>query len=212
MKSDNDRLPLIAILRGIRPSEVEAIGRVLVEVGIEIIEVPLNSPDPFESVRILAESLDEKVLIGGGTVLTEEQARMVHDAGGELVVAPNTDKAVINEALKSGMTPMPGFSTATEAFCAIAAGATQLKLFPAKTCGVDHVRALRAVLPESVAIFAVGGVNATAMGEWVSAGVAGFGIGGDLYQPGDSAEKVRESAIRIVSEFRRISSSGSANE
>lgn len=194
--------PIIAILRGIRPDEIIDIADALFEAGIRAIEVPLNSPDPYASLQRLCSAYAAKCLCGAGTVTTAADVERVHSAGGSLVVAPNTDAAVIGRAVDLGMLPMPGFATATEAFAALFAGAQHLKLFPAASCGPAHVRALRAVLPESTRIFAVGGVEIPAMQQWLSAGVAGFGIGGELYRPGQTAAEVARRANTIVQAFR----------
>ena len=182
------RRPLLtAILRGIRPHEIIDVAAVLVERGVDAIEVPLNSPDPLASIERLAAAFGQRCLCGAGTVLQVEQ---VHAVGGRLLVAPNTDAAVIARALALGMVPMPGMASATEAFAAIAAGATELKLFPASSYGPDHLRALRAVLPPQVRVHAVGGVDEHNAGQWLEASVDGFGLGGNLYRPGMSAVQV----------------------
>ena len=197
-----DLPPLIAILRGVKPIEVVEIATALVEAGIRGIEVPLNSPEPFESLRRLSAAVGEKCVCGAGTVLEPSQVDQVRDAGGSLVVSPNVDVSVIERSVELGLIPVPGFATATEAFTAIKAGARHLKLFPAATYGVQHITALRAVLPPSVAIFAVGGVGPTAIGQWLRAGVAGFGIGGELYRPGQDARTVGERAGALVAALR----------
>ena len=185
------RRPLLtAILRGIRPHEIIDVAAVLVERGVDAIEVPLNSPDPLASIERLAAAFGQRCLCGAGTVLQVEQVEQVHAVGGRLLVAPNTDAAVIARALALGMVPMPGMASATEAFAAIAAGATELKLFPASSYGPDHLRALRAVLPQQVRVHAVGGVDEHNAGQWLEAGVDGFGLGGNLYRPGMSAVQV----------------------
>ena len=182
------RRPLLtAILRGIRPHEIIDVAAVLVERGVDAIEVPLNSPDPLASIERLAAAFGQRCLCGAGTVLQVEQVEQVHAVGGRLLVAPNTDAAVIARALALGMVPMPGMASATEAFAAIAAGATELKLFPASSYGPDH---LRAVLPPQVRVHAVGGVDEHNAGQWLEAGVDGFGLGGNLYRPGMSAVQV----------------------
>lgn len=193
--------PIIAILRGVRPAEVVDIATALLEAGIRGIEVPLNSPEPFESLRRLSAAVGAKCVCGAGTVLEPSDVDRVRDAGGSLVVSPNVDVRVIERSLELGLTPVPGFATATEAFTAVKAGARQLKLFPAATYGVQHVAALRAVLPTSIAVFAVGGVGAAAIGQWLRAGVAGFGIGGELYRPGHDARVVAERAAALVAAF-----------
>jgi 2-dehydro-3-deoxyphosphogalactonate aldolase len=181
---------LTAILRGIRPDEVLAVAAVLVERGMHAIEVPLNSPDPLDSIARLSDAFGDRCLCGAGTVLQVTQVEQVHAARGRLLVAPNVDAAVIARALTLKMVPMPGFASATEAFTAIAAGARELKLFPAASYGPSHLRALRAVLPADVRVHAVGGVDERSAGQWLAAGVDGFGLGSNLYRPGMTAAEV----------------------
>lgn len=183
--------PIItAILRGIRPDEVLDVAAELVTRGVHAIEVPLNSPDPLDSIARLAATFGDRCLCGAGTVLDAAQVEQVHAAGARLLVAPNADAAVIARALALGLTPMPGFATATEAFAAIAAGARELKLFPASSYGPAHLRALRAVLPAGVRVHAVGGVDEASAAAWLAAGVDGFGLGSTVYRPGMAAAEV----------------------
>ena len=190
MPGTERQLQLTAILRGIRPHEIIDVAAALVERGVHATEVPLNSPEPLDSIQRLAAAFGERCLCGAGTVLQVAQVDQVHAAGGRLLVAPNTDPAVIARALARGMVPMPGVASATEAFAAIAAGARELKLFPASSYGPGHLRALRAVLPPQVRMHAVGGVDEHNAGQWLEAGVDGFGLGGNLYRPGMSAAEV----------------------
>ena len=190
MPGTERQLQLTAILRGIRPHEIIDVAAALVERGVHATEVPLNSPEPLDSIQRLAAAFGERCLCGAGTVLQVAQVDQVHAAGGRLLVAPNTDPAVIARALALGMVPMPGVASATEAFAAIAAGARELKLFPASSYGPGHLRALRAVLPPQVRMHAVGGVDEHNAGQWLEAGVDGFGLGGNLYRPGMSAVQV----------------------
>ena len=190
MPGSERQLQLTAILRGIRPHEIIDVAAALVERGVHATEVPLNSPEPLDSIQRLAAAFGERCLCGAGTVLQVAQVDQVHAAGGRLLVAPNTDPAVIARALALGMVPMPGVASATEAFAAIAAGARELKLFPASSYGPGHLRALRAVLPPQVRMHAVGGVDEHNAGQWLEAGVDGFGLGGNLYRPGMSAAEV----------------------
>ncbi|WOR14265.1 2-dehydro-3-deoxy-6-phosphogalactonate aldolase [Hyphomonas sp. FCG-A18] len=190
--------PIVAILRGIRPNEAEAIGQALYEVGIRIMEVPLNSPSPLESIAILANTLNGRAIIGAGTVLTAEEVDAVADAGGQIIVSPNTDPAVIRQSLARGLEPMPGVFTASEAFTAIKAGATTLKLFPADTGGPAHLKALKAVLPETINVLAVGGVNPQTYSDWITAGASGAGCGSTLYKPGDTPAQTAEKARAMV--------------
>ena len=191
MLPSNDTAPLVvAILRGITPDEVLEVAEVLVARGVGGIEVPLNSPDPFTSIARLQHAFGADCLCGGGTVLGLAQVEQLHATGARLLVAPNTDAAVIARALELGLVPMPGVGSVSEAFQAIAAGATELKLFPASTYGPGHLRALRTVLPAGVRVHAVGGVDARNAAQWLEAGVDGFGLGASLYQPGMAAAEV----------------------
>jgi 2-dehydro-3-deoxyphosphogalactonate aldolase len=176
-------LNLVGILRGVVPERAIEVARVLYAAGFRAIEVPLNSPQPFASISALAGALPSDCLLGAGTVLTGQDVQRTHAAGGRLVVAPNCDEQVIREAIKLGMRVMPGIATATEAFCAVRAGATQLKLFPASSYGPQHLRALRTVLPKEIKIFPVGGVTAEQIPGWLAAGAAGFGFGSELFRP-----------------------------
>jgi 2-dehydro-3-deoxyphosphogalactonate aldolase len=196
-------LPLVAILRGLKPSEADAIGDVLFEAGFRLIEVPLNSPQPFDSIARLRERLPQAV-VGAGTVLTAVDVRAVAAAGGELVVAPNFDRDVVVETVELGMASLPGIMTPTEAFAALAAGAHGLKLFPAELASPAVVKAMRAVLPKGTPLIPVGGIAADNLAGWHAAGAAGFGLGSSLYKPGDDATTVRKKAANIVSTFRMI--------
>jgi 2-dehydro-3-deoxyphosphogalactonate aldolase len=190
--------PLIAILRGIRPDEVRAVGAALIDAGISRIEVPLNSPEPLKSIALLAAEFGDEAQIGAGTVLSEADVAAVQAAGGRLIVSPNADRAVIAATRKAGLISVPGVFTATECFAAIAAGASALKIFPAVQLGPQGLGALRAVLPPEVAIFAVGGVGPADFAPWRAAGAAGFGLGGALYAPGLGAADVARRARSIV--------------
>jgi 2-dehydro-3-deoxyphosphogalactonate aldolase len=194
-----DELPVVAILRGIAPDDVTAVGEVLHDAGIRVIEVPLNSPDPYRSIERLSRTFGDRCLCGAGTVLSAEEARRAHDAGARLIVSPNTDTAVIARTVALGMMPMPGFATATEAFAAIGAGASRLKLFPASTYGATHAKALGAVLPADTRLYAVGGIGAGQVSEWMKAGVAGFGFGSELFRPGYPIDEIARRARGIVS-------------
>ena len=193
-----DDMPLVAILRGITPDRADSVGDALFSAGIRAIEVPLNSPRPFDSIARLRKLLGNACLIGAGTVLDSDDVGRVFDAGGRLVVSPNTDSQVIARSRALGMMPMPGFATATEAFVAIAAGAAQLKLFPAASYGPAHVSALRAVFPEHVRIYPVGGVTAEQFETWIRAGAAGFGLGSELFKPDYSIADITARARRAV--------------
>lgn len=186
--------PLVAIIRGVTPADAEAIGDALVAGGIRIIEVPLNSPDPLESIRRLASRLGDQALIGAGTVLDPGQVREVEQAGGRLIVSPNTDKAVIGAAAAAGLVSSPGYFTPSEAFAAIKAGAHALKLFPAEGASPQVIKAQKAVLPKTVPLLVVGGVTPENMQPWLDAGADGFGLGSGLYKPGQSPDETAAKA------------------
>lgn len=196
------RCPLIAILRGVKPDEVVAIGEALVDAGIAIIEVPLNSPDPLRSIEALAKRFGDTVLIGAGTVLTVEQVGQVARAGGRIIVSPSTDFDVIAATAAEGLVSAPGYFTPSEAFLALKAGATGLKLFPAEAATPALVRAQRAVLPKDVPLLIVGGVKPDAVGMWFDAGADGFGLGSAIYKPGQTAEQVGQQARDFVAAVR----------
>jgi 2-dehydro-3-deoxyphosphogalactonate aldolase len=189
--------PLVAILRGLRPDEARAIGEALFASGWKLIEVPLNSPDPLRSITELAQAFPD-ALVGAGTVLQPEQVREVHAAGGRLVVAPNFNAEVVREAVRLGMACLPGVQTATEAFAALAAGASGLKLFPAEMIPPAAVKALRAVLPPEVLLLPVGGIVTGNMAAYRVAGANGFGIGSSLYTPGMAASEVKRNALDFM--------------
>lgn len=204
--------PIIAILRGIRPDEVLDVAATLVDCGIRGIEVPLNSPDPLTSIRRLTATFGKDCLCGAGTVLQAAQVDEVAAAGGAVIISPNCNPDVIRRSTDLGLLSMPGFATATEAFAALDAGADVLKMFPASTYGTKHLRALRAVLP-STPIFAVGGINAETIPEWLAAGIDGVAVGSELYSPGRGIADIRERATAIVAAFeaaRRAKAAGSA--
>ncbi len=180
--SASQDIELVAILRGLVPERAAETGAALVAAGFRSIEVPLNSPQPFDSIGMLARAHGD-CLIGAGTVLASAEVDRVHAAGGRLVVAPNCDGAVIRRALDLGMRVLPGVATATEAFEALRNGATELKLFPASTYGAGHLRALKSVLPKYVKIYAVGGVGSQDIAAWLASGADGFGFGGELFKP-----------------------------
>lgn len=201
-----DDLPVVAILRGVSPDNVIAVAEVLYDAGIRAIEVPLNSPDPYRSIEQLSRAFSDRCLCGAGTVLSVEETQCAHDAGAQLIVSPNTDTAVIARTVALGMVSMPGFATATEAFSAIAAGATRLKLFPASTYGAGHAKALRAVLPSATRVYAVGGIGVDHVLEWMNAGVAGFGFGSELFKPDYSLGEIAKRACEIVHTVREAMS------
>ena len=196
--------PIVAVLRGVSPSEIDAIGDVLVEAGIRILEVPLNSPDPFESIERLARRHGEHALVGAGTVLDTGKVAQVAAAGGKLVVSPDTNPAVIAATVAADMVSLPGFFTPSEAFAALAAGAHGLKLFPAEGSSPAALKAMRAVLPKDAAVLAVGGITPETMAPWRAVGADGFGLGSNLYRAGKSAADTAADAARFVAAVRAL--------
>ena len=192
------RCPLVAILRGVKPDEVVAIGEALVDAGFTLIEVPLNSPDPLESIARLAGALKDRAVIGAGTVLDTASVAAVENAGGTLIIAPNADVTMIAEAARRGLVAIPGIATPTEAFAALKAGAAALKLFPAEAFAPAVIKAIRAVLPSDVRILPVGGIAPDSMKPWTTSGAAGFGLGSALYKPGMSAPDVATNAHAFI--------------
>lgn len=193
------RCPLIAILRGVKPEEVEAVGDALVEAGFTLIEVPMNSPDPLDSIARLARRFEGRAVVGAGTVLTEGQVEQVRAVGGTMVISPNANARVIAASAEAGMVSLPGVVTPTEAFAAIEAGATALKLFPAEGSSPQVLKAMRAVLPKDMRLLPVGGIAPDNMGPWRDAGAVGFGLGSALYKPGFTAAEVGARAKAFVS-------------
>ncbi len=189
---------VIAIVRGVKPQEILAVADALYQAGVRVVEVPLNSPDPCESIGRLSDTYRGRLVCGGGTILTEAQVEKVAAAGGRLMIAPNTDPNVIRRAVSLGMVAFPGFGTASEAFAAIAAGARYLKLFPASTYGVGHLKALRAVLPKDVVVAPVGGIGPGQIAEWRRAGAGCFGIGSEIYKPGMAPDDIHRRAVELV--------------
>ncbi|WAC58737.1 2-dehydro-3-deoxy-6-phosphogalactonate aldolase [Brevundimonas sp. SL130] len=201
-----DALPLIAILRGLKPDEAVAVGEAIVTAGFRCLEVPLNSPEPLESIRRLRAALDGRALVGAGTVLTVAAAREVAQAGGQLIISPNTNTDVIRETKALGLLSLPGFFTPSEAFAALDAGADALKLFPAEVAGTRGLKAVRAVLPAATRVYPVGGVDPDSMGQWLAAGASGFGIGSAVFKPGQSAEEVGRNAAAFVTAWTKAAS------
>lgn len=197
-------LPLVAILRGMRPDEAEPIGAALVERGFRLIEVPLNSPEPFRSIEFLAKRFGSEALVGAGTVMTPADARRVVEAGGKLVVMPHSDPEVISAAKEAGAWCLPGVATPTEGFRALAAGADALKLFPGEALPPAVLKAWKAVFPKDVALLPVGGIAPETMAAYVAAGAAGFGIGSALYRPGLDAGEVGGRAEAFASAWRAL--------
>ena len=196
--------PLIAILRGIGPADAVAVAEALVDAGIDVIEVPLNSPDPLRSIRLMAEALEGRATIGAGTVLEPRDVDAVAEAGGRLVVSPDCNEAVIARSVERGMQSWPGVFTPTEAFRAIRAGATGLKLFPGSMAGPGGLKAMRAVLPPAVPVYAVGGAGPENFAAWRAAGADGFGLGTALYVPGLAAAEVAARARGIVAAWDAV--------
>jgi 2-dehydro-3-deoxyphosphogalactonate aldolase len=194
---------LVAIIRGVTPPEAAAIGRALFEGGIRIIEVPLNSPDPFASIRAIADALGEDALVGAGTVLNPADVERVKAAGGRIAVSPNMNPDVIKATVAAGLVSCPGIFTPSEAFGALDAGAHALKLFPAEAASPKAVKALRAVLPSDVPLLVVGGIVPDSMQPWLDAGADGFGLGGGLYKPGQSAEETLAKARAFAEALQR---------
>lgn len=193
-----DQCPLVAIIRGVTPGEAVAIGEALHEGGIRIIEVPLNSPDPLSSIELLAKRFGDEVLVGAGTVLDPSDVGQVWDAGGRIIVSPDTNVDVIAATAAIGLVASPGYSTPSEAFAALRAGATALKLFPAEAATPAVLKAQLAVLPKDIPILPVGGIKPDNMRPWLNAGAIGFGLGGGLYKPGQSAPETLEKARAYV--------------
>jgi 2-dehydro-3-deoxyphosphogalactonate aldolase len=207
--NNNDNIELVAILRGLTPERAPEVGAALVGCGFRTLEVPLNSPEPFATIKLLSQAHGANCLIGAGTVITTADVHKVHGAGGRLVVAPNCDAQVIRRALDLGMRVLPGIATATEAFTALRAGATELKLFPASTYGARHLKAMKSVLPKQVKIFPVGGIGSQDIAEWLESGADGFGFGGELFKPTYTLAELTKRAQDLVAALR--SSAGTTN-
>ena len=195
--------PLVAIIRGVKPAEAADIAGAIYEGGIRIIEVPLNSPDPFESIRIIADQFGDRVLVGAGTVLDPADVQKVAGVGGKLIVSPNTNPGVIEATVAAGMVSSPGYFTPSEAFAAIRAGAHTIKLFPAEAASPAVVKSQRAVLPKDIPLIVVGGVTPEVVGDWMAAGADGFGLGGGLYKAGQDAQTTLEKARAFSAAVKR---------
>jgi 2-dehydro-3-deoxyphosphogalactonate aldolase len=194
--------PLVAIIRGVTPADAHDTAAALFEAGIRIIEVPLNSPDPFESIRIISEAFGDRALVGAGTVLAPAGVSRVKEAGGRLIVSPNTNTDVIKAAVAAGLVSSPGYFTPSEAFAAIQAGAHSIKLFPAEAASPAVVKAHKAVLPRDIPLIVVGGVTPQSIPQWLAAGADGFGLGGGLYKPGQDAQTTLTKARHFVEAVR----------
>ncbi len=193
--------PLIAILRGIKPLEAVPVAEALIDAGIDRIEVTLNSPTPYDSISAIVASVGKKALIGAGTVTSLSEVGEVQRAGGQFIVSPNMDASVIWATKQAGMKSFPGVLTPTECFAAMAAGADGLKFFPSSVLGIDGLKAIRAVLPQDVQIFMVGGIYPENIAKWLHAGADGFGLGTSLYKPGDDINSVSSSARNMVTAY-----------
>ncbi|ATO32317.1 2-dehydro-3-deoxy-6-phosphogalactonate aldolase [Dickeya dianthicola] len=198
----NTNLPLIAILRGITPDEVLEHVAALLDAGFDAVEIPLNSPNPYESIRLAVEYFGDRALIGAGTVLKADYVDKLQEIGSKLVVTPNTSPEVIRRAVGYGMTVCPGCATATEAFTALEAGAQSLKIFPSSAFGPDYIKALKAVLPKDVPVFAVGGVTPENLKDYLDAGCVGAGLGSDLYRAGQSVDVTAQKAHAFVNAYK----------
>lgn len=196
-------LPLVAILRGITPDEICHVGEGLLNAGFSIIEVPLNSPTPFHSIEILAKEFGERAICGAGTVTSASQAYDVAQAGGSIIVSPNTNSDVIRVSKQQGLLSMPGCMTPTEAFTAIEAGADGLKFFPADSIAPSTIKSMKVTFPPETPLYAVGGVDQHNMKQYLDAGISGFGIGSSLYKPGKSQVDIRNDALSIVQGFQQ---------
>lgn len=196
--------PIIAILRGVKPADAVGIAGVILAAGIDKIEVPLNSPSPFDSINAIVKVYGDQALIGAGTVLTTAQVKQVRSAGGQLVVSPNCDPAVIAATIAEGMQSWPGVFTPSEALAALQAGATGLKLFPGDMAGPKGLKAMRAILPFGTQVYAVGGAAPDNFSKWIEASADGFGLGSAIYKPGDTSETVAAKAQAIVTAFDAI--------
>jgi 2-dehydro-3-deoxyphosphogalactonate aldolase len=197
-------LPLVAILRGLGPDEALDVGDALISAGFKVVEVPLNSPQPFVSIEKLAAHLGDKAIVGAGTVLKLDDVQKLSDVGGQICISPNTNPEVIRFAKALGLISFPAFFTPTEAFAAIEAGADAIKLFPAELAGPKGLKAMNAVIPRTTPVFPVGGIEPTNMGEYLSVGARGFGIGSSVYKPGDTAEIVYEKAKAFVTAWHGL--------
>lgn len=196
--------PLIAILRGVTPSEAADMCGAIIDAGIDRIEVPLNSPNPFESIKAMVDAHGDRALIGAGTVLSTDDVGRVAQAGGQLIVSPNCDQRVIVATKSAGMQSWPGVMTPTDCFEALKAGADGLKIFPASILGPDGVKAIRAILPTGTQVYAVGGAGPENFKQWIDASTDGFGIGSAIYKPGDSVAMVSDKSRAIVAAYDKV--------
>lgn len=198
------RCPVIAILRGIRPDEAESIGSALEEAGVTIVEVPLNSPDPLQSIETLAGVFGDRILVGAGTLTDPAQVTDVARAGGRLIVTPHADLSIVSAAKKAGLFAVPGFFNPTEAFALLKAEADAIKLFPAEVVGPAMLKALKAVAPKDALIIPVGGIDKQSIPAWMAAGANGFGAGSSIYRPGDNAKTVKQKAMALLNSVQNL--------
>ena len=204
LQSHLAEVPVVAIIRGVEPDKAVATAEAIASAGVRVVEVPMNSPEPLRSIAAISKALPD-LCTGAGTVTAVDDVARVRDAGGQAVVAPNCNPAVIGKSLELGMTPVPGFQTPTEAFAAIDAGARYLKLFPAGSAGTSFASAISAVLPPTATLIAVGGVDSRNLEPWYRAGVRHFGIGSDIFKPGMTTEQIRQNTTRIIDAWRTLS-------
>jgi 2-dehydro-3-deoxyphosphogalactonate aldolase len=202
MSGTRQSIEMVAILRGLTPASAPEVGAAVAAAGFRSIEVPLNSPEPFASIKLLAGAHGRDCLVGAGTVLTADEVDGVHAAGGRLVVAPNCSAAVIRRALDLGMRVLPGIATATEAFAALDAGASELKLFPAATYGPRHLKALKSVLPKHIRVYPVGGIGSQDIAAWLESGADGFGFGSELFSPAYTLAEIEKRARALIGALR----------
>ena len=193
--------PLVAIIRGVKPEEAVAVAETMYEAGIRIIEVPLNSPDPFTSIKNIVNALGDKMIVGAGTVISKEQVHKLKEVDGQIVVSPNMNPEIIELTKELGMLSYPGVMTVSECFSAIEEGADGLKLFPADVTGMAFIKAVKVVLPKKVPILAVGGVNTDNMQAWLANGADGFGLGSSIYKPGMNLDEISERCSKIVAKL-----------
>lgn len=198
MTPENNHPPIIAILRGLETDEAVDIADALLAQSINMMEVPLNSPHPFRTIKRLAQTFGDRISLGAGTVLTPEQVIRLASTGAQYAIAPNLDSEVVKACQRSGLEAIPGVFTPSEVFKAVNLGVSKVKLFPISSLGVGYIKALKAVLPEDLQLFPVGGVNASNIAEYLATGVAGVGVGGDIFKPGDTAEDVSKKAMRLT--------------
>ncbi len=199
-----ESMPVVAIIRGVKPEEVVDVSNAIYEAGVSVIEVPLNTPNAFACISNLTKSMKDKCFVGCGTLVDAADIPKLVDAGAELAVTPTTQPEIIEGCIDAGMLPMPGFVTPTEAFAAVKAGAKHLKLFPASTSGPGHIKGIKAVLPKDIEVYAVGGVKLDEIELWHSVGAKGFGFGSEIFSPGITAEEVHKRTLKVVQKVGEV--------